>query len=212
MSVVSGARVVLCAPRRNMRPPRDMSFHVAPVFRMCPLEGSRPRQALTPHHQEALMRTLFAALLAVGSLASSTNAHATEEEAKCVSGYGKVACGYHCVAGYGDVQCADTPQGACTAAYGQVRCWDPPREVFRWRRNVPQATCVSAYGKVACGYNCTSGYGDVKCASTPEAKCLAAYGKIACGYNCVSGYGDVKCASKPHGKCMAAYGQVECSG
>ena len=106
----------------------------------------------------------------------------------------------------------------CTALAGSNAFADP--------------NCVTAYGKTACGYNCTSGYGDVQCSRTPQGACEAAYGKvkcmdpgygvyekatcitgygdIACGYNCVSGYGEVACSRSPYGACDAAYGQVMC--
>ena len=92
--------------------------------------------------------------------------------------------------------------------------------------------CVTAFGKTACGYNCVSGYGDVKCARTPQgectkaygdivcwdpdiytyqkAECVNAYGDIVCGYDCVSAYGQIKCAQTPDGACTHAYGDVVC--
>ena len=110
--------------------------------------------------------------LSVFSLLIATNAFA--QEAKCVSGYGKSACGYDCVVAYGDVACARTPFGACIAAYGIVYCWDP--SYFAGRK----AECLAAYGDVACGYDCTSGYGEVKCSSNPYGTCTAAYGHVVC--------------------------------
>lgn len=103
------------------------------------------------------------------------------DEARCVSGYGRTACGYSCTAAYGVVRCAATPAGRCEAAYGKVTCWDPPRWVFaRYRGRPPQAQCVSAYGDIACGYGCEAAYGEVACASSPGGRCVAAYGELVC--------------------------------
>ena len=106
--------------------------------------------------------------------------HVDRGDARCVSGYGKLACGYHCVSGYGDVQCTRTPYGKCVSGYGKVLCWDPPRRAFRRGRIPPAPRCVSGYGKLACGYNCASGYGDVKCAPTPRGQCRAVSGGVSC--------------------------------
>lgn len=104
----------------------------------------------------------------------------------------------------------------------------------------PEATCLTAYGQSACGYDCTAGYGKVRCASVPhgsctaaygdvvcgpdplrgapvaadweQATCISAFGKSACGYDCKSGFGEVGCAPTPWGACVAAYGGVTCSG
>ena len=92
--------------------------------------------------------------------------------------------------------------------------------------------CLDAYGRTACGYNCASGYGQVKCASTPQgaciaaygrvvcwdpdvrtwhhAECIAEYGRIKCGYNCAAGYGRVECGETPNVVCHAANGRVDC--
>lgn len=53
--------------------------------------------------------------------------------------------------------------------------------------------CLEAFGKKSCGYNCVSGFGQVKCADNPEKKCLAAFGKIKCGHNCEAKFGDIVC-------------------
>lgn len=103
----------------------------------------------------------------------------------------------------------------------------------------PQATCLRAYGETACGYHCTQGYGQVRCAQTPVgncqagygtvvcydppvpvlawsqtpvAQCLAEYGLVACGYGCVAQYGSVRCSPVPGGVCAAQAGRITCSG
>jgi hypothetical protein len=157
--------------------------------------------------------------------------------AECKSAYGVTTCGYGCVAAYGEVKCAKTPAGRCQAAYGEITCWDPDGpELHRRHFRAPGATCHSAYGETVCGYSCTEGYGQVKCARTSAgvctaaygkitcwdpprdvhhgrdtATCLAEYGRIACGYGCVAAYGRLRCASSPGGVCKAAYGRIVCS-
>src|SRR5262245_39275451 len=107
-------------------------------------------------------------------------------QAECKSAFGKTACGFSCVAAYGDVKCAQTPEGRCQAAYGEITCFDPERdrpEPIRPRpieRDWPQAECRNVYGKTVCGYDCTSAYGEVKCAKTPLGVCHAAYGSLVC--------------------------------
>ena len=96
------------------------------------------------------------------------------QKAECVASYGDIACGYNCVASYGVVKCSRTPQGACEASYGQVVCWDPSV------RTKQKAECISSYGSIACGYNCASGYGEVKCARTPNGICKADAGSVTC--------------------------------
>ncbi|MFY7992278.1 MAG: hypothetical protein ACOVP4_03215 [Bacteriovoracaceae bacterium] len=59
---------------------------------------------------------------------------------------------------------------------------------FRSRRQ-----CLEAFGKKSCGYNCVSGFGQVRCADNPEKKCLAAFGKIKCGHDCEAKFGDIVC-------------------
>lgn len=105
---------------------------------------------------------------------------------------------------------------------------------------VPAQKCLSEYGQTKCGYACTAGSGQVKCAASPlgacaaaygkvvcwdpspdvvqaharrtgPASCLAQYGKIACGWSCAAGAGDVKCAATPLGACLADNGKVVCS-
>ena len=46
--------------------------------------------------------------------------------ARCLTGYGKEACGYSCVAYDGEVRCSQTPGGFCRAQQGATLCWDPP--------------------------------------------------------------------------------------
>ncbi len=103
-------------------------------------------------------------------------AHAAWPPAKCLSGYGQTACGYHCVAGYGEVRCARTPAGKCLAGYGKVVCGDPAR----YGPGTPQVKCLAGYGEIACGYACVAGYGEVRCARTPAGACQAAYGHVVC--------------------------------
>lgn len=57
----------------------------------------------------------------------------------------------------------------------------------------PDRECLEAYGKKVCGYNCASGFGDVRCGDAPDQKCLVAFGKIKCGHDCEAKYGDIEC-------------------
>ncbi|MBJ6764668.1 hypothetical protein JGU66_28190 [Myxococcaceae bacterium JPH2] len=107
---------------------------------------------------------------------------ARAEEPRCVSNFGKTACGYHCVANYAQVKCAQTEEGVCTANYGEVVCWDPPRRGHRREHGAeyPRAQCLSNYGSTACGYACVANYGEVKCAQTPSGMCSASNGHVTC--------------------------------
>lgn len=104
----------------------------------------------------------------------------------------------------------------------------------------PTYQCLSAYGETACGFSCTSGYGDLKCAQTPlgvchsaygevvcwdpprwlgyhlppgmpRASCISAYGDIACGFRCQAAFGEVACAQTPWGTCTVSYGDLICA-
>lgn len=105
---------------------------------------------------------------------------------------------------------------------------------------LPAQKCVSASGVTKCGYACTAGGGEVKCAATPlgacvsaygevtcwdpsaavlraatqrtaPAQCVAASGKVACGWSCVAHAGEVRCAQTPGGVCAGNGGQIVCS-
>lgn len=103
---------------------------------------------------------------------------ASSEEAKCLSAFGKTACGWDCKAAFGDVKCADWPGGACEAAFGQVVCGPHPPAYAR--HHGQKASCVAAFGQIACGWSCEAAFGKVSCASTPQGRCEVAFGEITC--------------------------------
>ncbi|MBK9073082.1 MAG: hypothetical protein IPL79_19100 [Myxococcales bacterium] len=55
-----------------------------------------------------------------------------------------------------------------------------PAEAAADRQGRRPAGCYAAYGQTACGYDCTAGYGQLKCAQTPTGTCTAAYGSVTC--------------------------------
>ncbi len=120
-------------------------------------------------------RFLLPILLVLASFSTSR-----AEDAECKSAFGKTACGYHCTAGFGDVQCSETYSGACIAAFGRVLCWDPPWRYRRLACEMEPARCLAAFGDVACGYDCTSGFGEVRCSPRPGGRCEAANGHVTC--------------------------------
>lgn len=102
-----------------------------------------------------------------------------DEDAACVTEYGRTVCGYHCIAEYGQIRCAKTEAGVCLAEYGQIVCWDPPSSRRRSARR-RRAECLAEYGRVVCGYGCVAEYGQVKCAQTPRGRCFAGNGQVVC--------------------------------
>lgn len=108
-------------------------------------------------------------------------AGAAAPAARCVTNFGKVACGYHCAEHDGSVACASTPAGRCIGNYGKVLCFDPPLGLWvSLQGNIPQAACVDQFGLLACGYGCVAQYGQVRCAQTPQGTCTVKNQVIQC--------------------------------
>ncbi len=149
----------------------------------------------------------------------------------CVTDGGNLACGYDCKREGGRVACAQTPKGLCTIAYGKVTCVDPPAVAYAvFGADVPAPSCKQQDGLIACGYQCSSGNGQVQCAkspfgvcaengtaptcfdpssavmcakgkATPRPQCVTASGRVVCGYNCKVAGAEVACAQTPDGTC-----------
>ena len=70
-----------------------------------------------------------------------------------------------------------------------IRCWAVlilmlaallPAAAVAERPGRRPVGCYAAYGQTACGYDCTAGYGQLRCAQTPAGRCTAAYGSVTC--------------------------------
>jgi hypothetical protein len=102
---------------------------------------------------------------------------------RCISGIGRVACGFHCVQAFGKVACADTPLGACADRFGDVRCWDPAPEVRAAMESAGEltpASCETTLAATACGYHCEMAGQTVRCAATPWGTCERHFDQLAC--------------------------------
>lgn len=156
---------------------------------------------------------MFASLLLAAVAAAAPDQPGTNAPgSRCLTEYGKTACGYDCIARWNDVKCAQTPDGICYAEHEQLVCWDPPvwlRDAYG-RAPLPRPRCVSEYGEIVCGYECLARFGKARCARTPDGICFARNDQVTCWDpppQLRVAHGN---APLPRPKCVEEYGQIAC--
>lgn len=130
---------------------------------------------------------------------------------KCMTFYGKTACGYRCQASNDQVACAQTPDGVCVAVLGVVTCWDPPEWVrAHYAGAVPRPECLTRYGKTACGYHCEAHDGEVACAQSPDGICRTSVAELVCWDPHPSTYCYAIGRRMPRPRCIVSDGKIAC--